>query len=38
MKFKQRQEMDEAEQQIYEENGYSEFFFADWLKKFENDS
>jgi hypothetical protein len=38
MKTRQKQEMDEAEQSIYEEYGYDEFFVQDWLQRVGKDA
>ena len=38
MKFKQRNELQQAEALIYEENGIDEDFMNEWMKKFANDT
>lgn len=37
MRVRQIKDMEEAEQQIYEENSISQFFFDDWLNKYQGD-
>lgn len=38
MIFKQKREMEEVENEVYEKEGFTEFFVVDWRAKYQNDS